>query len=42
MVVIVCEEKKTNSKNIYFNEMLSKIDSVMWGFQKNVYVKQKK
>ena len=32
MVVIVREEKKTNSKNIYFNEMLSKIDSIMWGF----------
>ena len=32
MVVIVCEEKKTNSKNIYSNEMLSKIDSIMWGF----------
>ena len=31
MVVIVCEEKK-KSKNIYFNEMLSKTDSIMWGF----------
>ena len=32
MVITVCEEKKINTKNIYFNKMLSKIDSIMWGF----------
>ena len=42
MMVVVQEEREIIKKYIIFNKMQYKIDNMMCGFLKSVYVKQKK
>ena len=45
MIIIVCEEREIIKKikiNWYFNEIMFRIDNLMWVFLKSGYVKKEK